>query len=162
MEQKPSKRYEITEVNKYYADRWVLLKQGSRFDLSQDDTCENASKKHGLRFLLEITVDEPYVYCIFSFPALPGQLSVNPNLLSPDFPVEPTRKNSFKVLIKSSINRHSQLLLWAALQLSRGGNHDIKLSSLNQKSKEVHNYIKFLSRGARYLDQGNHHLVRDK
>lgn len=38
MEQKPSKRYEITEVNKYYADRWLLVRQGSRFDLSVDDT----------------------------------------------------------------------------------------------------------------------------
>ncbi|XP_018494675.1 serine/threonine-protein kinase SBK1 [Galendromus occidentalis] len=66
MEQKPSKRYEITEVNKYYADRWMLLRQGSRFDLSADDS------------------------------PLPGQGSANPNLLSPDFPAEQTRKNSFK------------------------------------------------------------------
>ena len=49
MEQKPSKRYEITEVNKYYSDRWVLLRQaGSRFDLTDD------ARKHTFWELYEL------------------------------------------------------------------------------------------------------------
>ncbi|XP_022668937.1 serine/threonine-protein kinase SBK1-like [Varroa jacobsoni] len=48
MEQKPSKRYEITEVNKYYADRWVLIRQGSRFDLTVDDSPGQSSANPNL------------------------------------------------------------------------------------------------------------------